>query len=133
MNRARTKRGVPGRRARGEPCSHAVTRTHDGPYVCGTCGASFPTLSAVAAGSPITPRRFENGATGEINNLRVWLAQRGYVLGSKGSQMTIREADKTTPKRTNLAGVYAFVNQLRAAEGKEPFNLPAGTAASSRK
>ncbi len=61
-----TKPGVAGKTPRGGPCPHAVTRTHDGPYVCGACGESFPSLDAVVAGSPVRRQRFESGATADI-------------------------------------------------------------------
>lgn len=103
------------------PCRHTVLLTRDGTYVCRACAATFPSLAALAEASPVRVRRFEAGAIADLSSLRLWLAERGWVVGGTEGHLTIAEAGKPGKgRRTTTAGVLALVDRLRVADGLEP-------------
>jgi len=68
-------------------------------------------------------RRFEAGTSGDYQSLKVFLADRGYILSTYRSQasfiITI-PGQRGRPKPMNWSKVIEFVDGIRLGEGLEP-------------
>jgi hypothetical protein len=67
-------------------------------------------------------RRFEAGARTEYEAIRAYLRDRFYDMRQNGRTFSLKPlGQKGAGKRMSWQKVMAFVDELRAAEGLEPF------------
>jgi hypothetical protein len=72
-------------------------------------------------------RRFEAGASSELETIRHFLERRGYRLSfSKVSGYAVAQGD-SRPRKLDRTGLFRFVDKIRAEEGLQPFN-PGGVS-----
>lgn len=69
------------------------------------------------------PRRFEPGATTDLDVLRRYVEPRGYTIGfsQKGRGTYTINGGCGRPKTVDRNGLFAFVDKLRLADGLTPF------------
>ena len=68
-------------------------------------------------------RRFEAGTSGDYQSLKVFLADRGYLLSTYGRSTTFiikAPGQRGRPKPMNWSKVIEFVDGIRLGEGLEP-------------
>lgn len=72
------------------------------------------------------PRRFEAGATADLDALRRYVEPRGYTIGfsQKGRGTYTINGGRGRPKTVDRKGLFAFVDELRRADGLEPVLPP---------
>lgn len=74
------------------------------------------------------PRRFERGASADIDLLRMYVRGKGYEIGFKQGGVrpyTIRGGNGR-PRQVSRKGLIEFVDTLRAADGLPPITAPTG-------
>lgn len=68
-------------------------------------------------------RRFETGISGDLDALRGYLSRHGYDVAfiQRGKHPYQIRGNLGRPRNVDRSGLFAFVDELRIAEGKEPF------------
>jgi hypothetical protein len=71
------------------------------------------------------PRRFERGTSATADGVRGYLKDRGYTLEftgwKQGGKARLKhEGVRGRPRLMTMRELLAFVDELRAAEGREP-------------
>lgn len=68
-------------------------------------------------------RRFERGMSGDIDALRGYVSRHGYdiVFTQRGKTPYVIRGGKGRPKNLTRTGLFEFVDELRIADGLQPF------------
>lgn len=71
-------------------------------------------------------RRFESGISDDLDYLRAFVGRHGYEIAytQRGKQPYQISGGRGRPRSVDRAGLFAFVDQLRIAEGLQPFLPP---------
>lgn len=85
---------------------------------------SFDLSAAIAAWSARHggPRRFQPGESVDFYSVQSWLHRRGYSLAGLKGRFVV-EAKGRSQRNLLWRQVLELVDQLRAAEGLEPYRL----------
>lgn len=70
------------------------------------------------------PRRFEQGAVGDLDHLKVWLLHKGWEVSSNKVILTVKRVGaKGRPQNWTRKRLYALVDEIRVSEGLEPLRV----------